>query len=84
MNEISGSKFYDLTFHPLETMLNKNLYNYQKANINCMINLENNLNNYVITKRHIHFPDGRIYEYENSQFITSTPILIQLELVHLS
>ena len=74
MNEISESKFYDLTFHPLETMLNKTLYNYQKANINWMINLENNLNNYVITKRHLDFPDGRIYEYENNTFISSNKV----------
>jgi SNF2 family DNA or RNA helicase len=76
MYKLSEKHFYDLTFHPLEIMLNTQLYFHQKDNINWMINIESNLesnleSNYICIKRHINFPDGRIYEYETNKFINS-------------
>ena len=74
LNKLSEKHFYDLTFHPLEIMLNTELFLHQKDNINWMTNIESNLDsnletNYIYTKRHINFPDGRVYEYETNKFI---------------
>ena len=69
MDEISGPHFYDLTPLYFESMLNNPLYLYQKGNINWMLNIEENGHNYINTRRHIKFLDGRIYEYESNKFI---------------
>ncbi len=69
MDEISGPHFYDLTPLAFESMLNNPLYLYQKGNINWMLNIEANEQNYINTRRHIKFLDGRIYEYESNKFI---------------
>ncbi len=69
MDEISGPHFYDLRPLAFESMLNNPLYLYQKGNINWMLNIEANGQNYVNSRRHIKFLDGRIYEYETNKFI---------------
>ena len=68
MNEISGPHFYDLTPLAFESILNNPLYLYQKGNINWMLNIEASGQNYINTRRHIKFLDGRIYEYESNKF----------------
>ena len=69
MTEISGPHFYDLTSHDFESVLTIPLYLYQKGNINWMLRIENESNNYIYSRRHINFPDGRVYEYETNKFI---------------
>lgn len=69
MNEISGPHFYDLTPLSFESILNNPLYLYQKGNINWMLNIEANGQNFINNRRHIKFLDGRIYEYESNKFI---------------
>ncbi len=69
MNEISGPHFYDLTNQDFESLLANPLYLYQKGNINWMLRIESESNNYVHLRRHVKFLDGRVYEYETNKFI---------------
>jgi len=54
----------------LDEILKMPLYDYQKDNINWMIELQNNpIKEYISSDKLLFFPDGRIYNYSNNCFI---------------
>lgn len=61
-----------LTNYPIEEVLKIHPYDYQKDNINWMIELEKNpIQEYIGSDKLLFFPDGRIYNYQESSFITN-------------
>jgi len=70
----SGGKIYGnyLTSYPLDEILKIKPYDYQKDNINWMLELEKNpIKEYISADKLIFFPDGRIYNYQESSFVTN-------------
>lgn len=77
-----GEKIFGnhLKNYPLEEVLKIHPYDYQKDNINWMLELEKNpVKEYISGDKLLFFPDGRIYNYHASSFITNS----QRELVSL-
>jgi SNF2 family DNA or RNA helicase len=63
----------DLTIFPLDMILRYKLFDYQKDNINWMIQLEKNpIEEYICSDKLLFFPDGRIYNYQENSFITNS------------
>lgn len=55
---------------PLNEILNLKLYDYQKDNINWMLEIERNpISDYFCGHKLLFFPDGRIYNYFENRFI---------------
>lgn len=81
INDPKGKIFNkNLTNYPLEEVLKIHPYDYQKDNINWMLELEKNpVKEYISADKLLFFPDGRIYNYQQSSFITNS----QRELVAL-
>ena len=78
----SNGKIYGkhLTNYPLEEILKIHPYDYQKDNINWMLGLEKNpVQDYISADKLLFFPDGRIYNYTSTSFISNS----QRELVTL-
>ena len=78
----SEGKIYGkyLNSYPLNEILKIKPYDYQKDNINWMLKLEKNpIKEYISTDKLLFFPDGRIYNYHESSFITNE----QRELINL-
>lgn len=58
--------------YPIEEILKINLFDYQKDNINWMLNFESNpVKEYISVDKLFFFPDGRIYNYNQNSFITN-------------
>lgn len=73
MNDSNG-KFFGkyLTNYPIDEILKIKPYDYQKDNINWMLELERNpIKEYISADKLLFFPDGRIYNYHESSFITN-------------
>lgn len=69
-----------LTNYPLNEILKIAPYDYQKDNINWMLELEKNpIQEYLSSDKLLFFPDGRIYNYTCNSFISNS----QRELVTL-
>jgi SNF2 family DNA or RNA helicase len=59
--------------YPIEEILKIHPYDYQKDNINWMLELEKNpVKEYISADKLLFFPDGRIYNYNESSFITNS------------
>lgn len=57
---------------PLKEILKFKLFDYQKDNLNWMLNLEANpLSDYFSSDKLLFFPDGRIFNYSKNEFITN-------------
>ena len=76
-----GKIFGDiLTEYPIEEILKINLFDYQRDNVNWMLELEKNpICEYFSQDKLFFFPDGRIYNYTQNSFVTNE----QRELVKL-
>lgn len=62
-----------LTSYPLNEILKIKPYDYQKDNINWMLELEKNpIKEYISSDKLLFFPDGRIYNYSICSFITES------------
>lgn len=62
-----------LTNYPLEEVLKIHPYDYQKDNINWMLELEKNpIQEYISADKLLFFPDGRIYNYTGTSFISNS------------
>lgn len=62
-----------LTNYPLEEILKIHPYDYQKDNVNWMLELEKNpIQEYISADKLLFFPDGRIYNYTASTFVTNS------------
>ena len=71
----SNGKIYGnyLTNFPLDEILNIQPYDYQKDNINWMLEIEKNpVCEYICDDKLLFFPDGRIYNYNLNTFITNS------------
>lgn len=71
----AGGKIFGeyLTDYPLEEILKIHPYDYQKDNVNWMLELEKNpIREYFSADKLLFFPDGRIYNYTTSSFITNS------------
>lgn len=77
MNEVSKKRFYNLSsIENLENKLIYPLYDYQKDNINWMIKMENEpLFDYIASDKLLFFPDGRIYNYDDDEFIINRNLI---------
>ncbi len=75
INEIMEQQFYYLTDLPFENLLKTKLFMHQKSNINWMINVENELDEYITVKKYVNFKDGRIYCYDESRFVEKNGII---------
>ena len=83
LKKLSETRFYDLSLiniydakkninYPINDILNIPLFDYQKDNINWMLNLESNpIRDYISGDKIIFFPDGRIYNYTKNHFVTN-------------
>ena len=61
-----------ITSYPLTEILKITPFDYQKDNINWMLELEKNpVKEYISANKLLFFPDGRIYDYQESTFITN-------------
>lgn len=61
-----------LNHYPLKEILKIEPYDYQKDNINWMLELEKNpIKEYISPDKLLFFPDGRIYNYQENSFITN-------------
>jgi SNF2 family DNA or RNA helicase len=61
-----------LTEYSIDKILKIKLYDYQKDNINWMLELEKNpIEEYISSDKLLFFPDGRIYNYTINSFITN-------------
>lgn len=59
-----------ITNYPFDEILKKKTYDYQKDNINWMLELEKNpIQEYISSDKLLFFPDGRIYNYTLNKFI---------------
>lgn len=73
IEKMEEREFYDLT--PFSLLIKTRLFNYQINNINWMIQREiNPLQTNFTDARLIYFPDGRIYNHNNSSFIRLSDI----------
>lgn len=62
----------ELTNYPINKILKIQPYDYQKDNINWMLELEKNpIKDYINEDKLLFFPDGRIYNYKQNCFITN-------------
>jgi SNF2 family DNA or RNA helicase len=62
-----------LTSYPMDEILNIKPYDYQKDNINWMLELQKNpICDYISSDKLLFFPDGRIYNYQESSFINNS------------
>ena len=67
INVINGLENY-----PLNNILKTKLYDYQKDNVNWMLNLESNpIKDYINCNKMLYFSDGRIYDYTENIFINN-------------
>lgn len=58
--------------YPVEELLKIPLFDYQRDNINWMLNFEKNpVQEYISADKLIFFPDGRIYNYSLNSFVTN-------------
>ena len=72
VNDLNGVIYGDayLQNFPIDYILKIKLYDYQKDNINWMLELEKNpITEYITADKLLYFPDGRIYNYQESSFI---------------
>ena len=74
VNDGKGKIFGNyLTNYPLEEILKIHPYDYQKDNINWMLELEKNpIQEYISADKLLFFPDGRIYNYNSNSFISNS------------
>lgn len=81
VNDPEGKIFGSyLTSYPMEEIQKIKPYDYQKDNINWMLELEKNpIREYISSDKLLFFPDGRIYNNNESSFIDNS----QRELVTL-
>lgn len=81
VNDVDGKIYGNyLTNYPLEEILKIHPYDYQKDNINWMLELEKNpIKEYISADKLLFFSDGRIYNYTSTSFVTNS----QRELVTL-
>lgn len=57
---------------PIEEVLKIPLFDYQRDNVNWMIELERNpIRDYVSSQKIFYFPDGRIFNYDLNRFVTN-------------
>ena len=62
-----------LTNYPLDEILKIHPYDYQKDNINWMLETEKNpVKEYISADKLMFFPDGRIYNYTSTSFISNS------------
>lgn len=58
--------------YPIEELLKIQLFDYQRDNINWMLEFEKNpVKEYISADKLFFFPDGRIYNYTQNSFITN-------------
>lgn len=58
--------------YPIEELLKINLFDYQRDNINWMLEFEKNpVEEYISADKLFFFPDGRIYNYTLNSFVTN-------------
>ena len=61
-----------MTEYPIEEILKIKLFDYQRDNVNWMLNFEKNpVKEYISADKLFFFPDGRIYNYTLNTFITN-------------
>lgn len=61
-----------LTEYPIEEIIKINLFDYQRDNVNWMLEFEKNpVKEYISADKLFFFPDGRIYNYTLNAFITN-------------
>jgi SNF2 family DNA or RNA helicase len=61
-----------LTEYPLSEILHIKPYDYQKDNLNWMLELEKNpISDYINADKLLFLPDGRIYNYQQNKFISN-------------
>ena len=77
INEVSKKKFYNLnSIENLENKLIYPLYDYQINNINWMIKMEKEpLFDYISSDKILYFPDGRIYNYDDDEFLINRELI---------
>ena len=77
INEVSKKRFYNLdSIENLENKLIHPLYDYQKNNVNWMIKMEKEqLFDYISSDKLLFFPDGRIYNYDNDEFVINRDLI---------
>ena len=77
INEVSKKKFYNLNnIENLENKLIYPLYDYQINNINWMIKMEKEpLFDYISSDKILYFPDGRIYNYDDDEFLINRELI---------
>jgi len=69
IEDISSHSIYNLNPIMSEKNLNTKLFNYQKDNINWMLDLEKNLLSFPLSgDKKYYFPDGRIFNYNKRIF----------------
>lgn len=69
IKNISSHSIYNLRPIEAEENLNTKLFNYQKDNINWMLDLEKNLLSAPLSEnKKYYFPDGRIFNYNQRKF----------------
>lgn len=73
IDDSEGKIFGDLiTNYPLKEVLKIQPYDYQKDNINWMLELERNpIKEYISSDKLFFFPDGRIFNYGECTFVTN-------------
>lgn len=58
--------------YPIEELLKIPLFDYQRDNVNWMLNFEKNpIEEYISADKLIFFPDGRIYNYSLNSFVNN-------------
>jgi SNF2 family DNA or RNA helicase len=61
-----------MTEYPIEEILKIKLFDYQRDNVNWMLEFEKNpVKEYIHSDKLLFFPDGRIYNYTLNTFITN-------------
>lgn len=81
VNDPEGKIFGNfLTSYPMDEIMKIKPYDYQKDNVNWMLELQKNpIREYINEDKLLFFPDGRIYNYQEISFINNS----QRELVDL-
>ncbi len=71
IRHLEADRFLNLTQPDfIAPLIKTRLFKHQIDNINWMIETESNLNNYIVHSKLIRLGDGRIYRYEENDFVT--------------